>query len=91
MSLLTKEASALISAGISKHVEKNKGCMSLRDTIAVAASLCANAFKTGLESSESNPTGVRSQEDYKVAVGALQTLLDVFGINVDVETLQDKE
>lgn len=91
MSLLTKEAAALISAGISKHVEKSKGCMSLRETIAMAAHMCVEAFKTGLESPETNPTGVHSQEEYKVAVGALQTILDVFGINIDVETLQDKE
>lgn len=91
MSLLTKEAAALISAGISKHVEKSKGCMSLRETIAMAAHMCVEAFKTGLESPETNPTGVHSQEEYKVAVGSLQTILDVFGINIDVETLQDKE
>ena len=91
MSLLTKEAALTISAGIAKQVENSKGCMSLRDTITMAAHMCANAFKTGLESQEGNPTGVRSQEDYTVAVGALQTILDVFGIKVDVETLEDKE
>lgn len=88
--LLRPEAVALISAGISKAVEKNKNAISLRDTIVLAGHMYLESLKTALESTKGDGTGTDATETFSIARDALQELVGVFGITVDLETMKNE-
>lgn len=88
--LLRPEAVALISAGISKAVEKNKNAISLRDTIVLAGHMYLESLKTALESSKSDGVDTDATEAFSIARDALQELVGVFGITVDLETMKNE-
>lgn len=88
--LLRPEAVALISAGISKAVEKNKNAISLRDTIVLAGHMYLESLKMALESSKGDDVNTDATETFSIARDALQELVGVFGITVDLETMKNE-
>lgn len=88
--LLRPEAVALISAGISKAVEKNKNAISLRDTIVLAGHMYLESLKKALESSKDDGMDTDTTETFSIARDALQELVGVFGITVDLETMKNE-
>ncbi len=88
--LLRPEAVALISAGISKAVEKNKNAISLRDTIVLAGHMYLESLKMALESSKGDGGDTDVIETFSIARDALQELVGVFGITVDLETMKNE-
>lgn len=88
--LLRPEAVALISAGISKAVEKNKNAISLRDTIVLAGHMYLESLKMALESSKGDGADTDATETFSIARDALQELVGVFGITVDLETMKNE-
>lgn len=88
--LLTPEQIMLIRTSISKAVEENKAAISLRETIVLSCHLYLDRLKSVL-GLDVDGTDADSIETYTVARTALQELVGVFGITVDLETMKNKE
>lgn len=89
--LLSPEQITLIRAGISKAVEENKSAISLRETIVLSCHMYLETLKTTLGIDIGSGKDDSSIETYLTARTALQELVGIFGITVDVETMKNKE